>query len=262
MTIKLNLFSKSLPLAGASAALLTLVLACQGQPESNKRTNGKAGGDAEAATPSPSVSASPSASASPSPSPSPASTVSCEDQWKQYVAKFKVGAKLTYNGSAKYSVLLTPKTAPITRAEEVTASSDAAVERTVTVSSTDPEVSNILNLLQLTPKVKVAKEQFISVCGKAQNVGANSVAFMGATVQVLENKEQAVTVLGQSQTAHYLKLKTDAANITAFAINADVEVWISKDVPGLVLKQNTVLNNIPFTGAVTIIDELTAQSGF
>ena len=230
--------------------------------EATKRASpdkGAAGGANAGAAPS----SSPGPSASPSASPTPDTSAACEAQWTQHVAHFKVGGKLTYTATMNYTPILTTvaKTVPLTHTEEITASSDEQVVRLVTLSSADPEISTLLNIFKLVPKVPLKKADFLKMCAKSADVAANTVSFSGGNVQVVENRDDTITSQGQQVSAHYLKMKGDLANVTALGITADIQVWLSKDVPGLVLKQTSVLSNVPLTGTVTFNDDLSSSSG-
>lgn len=245
------------------ATLLTIsgLVACQGS-EATKRNNGdgsSAAGGANAAGAAPTA----TPEASPSPSTGPDTSASCEAQWQKHVAHFKVGGKLTYNATMTYTPILTKvaKTVPVSHSEEVTASSDGQVERVITLTSTDAEVSTLLNLFKLVPKVIVKKAEFLKMCVQAGDVAANTVAFSGGNAQVVENRDDTVTSLGQQVSARYLKLKGNITNVTIAGVTADIQVWLSKDVPGLVLKQTSVLSNVPLTGTVTFNDDLSSSTG-
>lgn len=239
---------------------MSVIVSCQGSDPTKRSNDGSAGaGGANAAAAGPSV----SPEANPSPSAAPQSSASCDVQWQQYVSHFKVGAKLTYSSSVTYTPVGTAvaKKVPAVHTEEVSISSDEQVVRLVTLTSTDPEVSTLLNVFKLVPKISLKKDAFLKLCDKASNIATNTVSFSGGNVQVLENRDEAITSQGQQVTAHYLKLKGDISNVPLLGVTSDIEVWMSKDIPGLVLRQTSVLANAPVIGTVTFNDELSGSSG-
>lgn len=221
-----------------------------------------ANGDADAAqnaqaTPVPS--ATPEGSASPS--SSPATSAECETQWQQHYTYFKAGGKLTYNATLAYTLLGVSKTVPVIHTEEILASSDAEVDRKITITSTDPTVTTLLSLIKLAPSFPTRKATFLATCVKSANVATNMIAISGANIQVLENRDDAITVGGQQKTLHYMKLKGDITNALFKGMTADVQVWLSKETAGLVLKQISLLSNLPLVGTATLTDELGSSTG-
>lgn len=253
-------FTTNTTLILAVILLINGLTACQGS-EATKRASGdgSAAGGANAAGAAPTA----TAEATPSQSPGPDTSASCDAQWQKHVGHFKVGSKLTYTASVTYKPLLAanPKTVPLVHTEEVTASSDEQIVRLITLSSTDAEVSTLLNLFKLSPNATLKKSDFLKMCAKSSDVAANTVTFSGGNVQVVENRDDTITSLGQQVSAHFLKLKGSLANVAIAGVTSDIQVWLSKDIPGLVLKQTSVLSNVPLTGTVTFNDELSSSTG-
>lgn len=225
-----------------------VVVSCQGS-EAPTRTDNNNSQNAGGMVPSPST--------SPTPSPSPTVLASsCDEQWQQHVAKFKVGSKLDYGAYITSSSPLMTQRVVILHSEEVIASSDAEVNRKVTISSSDVFVKSLLTLLQLPQNILLKKENFIALCQKSSDNAANTVTFSGANLKVIETRDDTVLVNGQQTAARFVKLNGSIGT----TVTADIQVWMSKDTSGLVLKQISLLSGVPLVSTATITDELTSSS--
>ncbi len=244
----------------ASLAIFGLIISCQG-PEAPKRKSGEdaavlRGRDPTEPTPTPAL----------NPSASPTAG-SCEEQWTQHIAHFKVGSKLIYNAYMTSSSIAQTQTNGSTNnilaqrytlihTEEVTASTDAEVTRKITISSTNSFVTALLAVMQLPQTITVKKESFISLCQKASNQSASTVTITDANIQVLESRDETFDLNGKQTPSRFTKLKGTVGT----TITADIQAWMSKDISGLVLKQITNLSGLPLGGTAVITDELSSST--
>ena len=243
----------------ASFAIFGLIISCQGS-EAPKRKSGEAAavvtsGDPTAPSPTPAL----------NPSASPTAG-SCEEQWTQHIAHFKVGSKLIYNTYMTSSSTAQTQTNgsssnisqryALTHTEEVTASSDAEVIRKITITSTNSFVTALLAVMQLPQTIAVKKDSYISLCQKASNQSASTVTITGTNLQVLESRDETLDLNGKQTPSLFTKLRgTVGATVTA-----DIQAWMSKDISGLVLKQVTNLSGLPLGSTAVITDELSSST--
>ena len=77
---------------------------------------------------------------------------------------------------------------------------------------------------------------------------------------MLDSRDESVTVPAGTFNTQYMKLD---ATVTASGsnIHALIDVWLSKDQPGLVVKQVANLSNVPVANQATFTDELQSKIG-
>ena len=186
--------------------------------------------------------------------------LSCSDQWALALKQQPVGAKFGYSGTLKLSSLGN-LALPYDRVEEVTASSDAAITRKITVSSTATSVVDVKSYLQRlgTNQLTLPKEKFIQSCSKA-NGQPVTVAGLGGDLTIGALKDQAIT-LKSGKTVSTKQVDIDVKNVTLGSYNvgsAKITTFISTLYPVLPLKQQLILNQIsePFLNGAILDEQL------
>jgi hypothetical protein len=177
----------------------------------------------------------------------------CEAQWVEHLKYFTKDRKLSY----KSSLSTLGQTFPITHEELILESSDAQVSRRVSISSTNSTASQLIGSIKIPDPIVVTKSAFISSCSSSKGVSQPTVAIGVNSLTLKETRAENVQINGASFAATYFLFEgTVEASGSAVAVSA--KVWGSAKRPGLILKQNIDLNNMPIVTKAIITDEYTA----
>jgi len=189
--------------------------------------------------------------------------LSCNDQWALAVKQQPLGQKFAYAGTIKLPSL-SGITVGYTRSEEVTASSDAAISRKISVTA-DPAVSSFFDAQSLlqklgTNQLTLTKEKFIQTCSKA-NGQPVAVTGLGGELVIGAFKDEMVSLKsGQTIATKHVDIDVKNVSLGNYSVtSARVGSNISAQYPVLPLKQQLILSDISeaFLKGATL-DELLA----
>lgn len=182
--------------------------------------------------------------------------LSCEEQWKQHAAIFKVGSDLAYMTTLAVQRPLAPDIAA-SHIETVLQSSTATVKREIAFSSDHPTGILVLTSISPAPEVTTTKDGFLSLCHATGGRAVHSVLYKLSRAKVLDIADVSVKVGAGTFPAYQMKIE-GALFINGKTVNVIADIWMAKNKPGLTVKEVIKIPAKVFTdhGSITISSQL------
>lgn len=231
----------------------TGVAAQQGSNLTSQQNQNASGGGGSIAT----------ATQKPVPSPTPdvrlkasPAEASCDVQWKQSEALFKVGADMAYMTNLSVQRPLAPDIAT-SHVETIEKSSSSAVVRDVAFSSDHPTGILVLSTLNAAPSITTSKDLFLSLCQATGGRALNSALFKMSRAKLLDIADETTKVGAGTFPSYHMKVEA-AMLINAKTVTVIADIWMAKSKIGLPIKEVIKIGPKVFAdhGSITINSQL------
>lgn len=182
--------------------------------------------------------------------------MSCEEQWKAHVGIFKSHSEMIYmTNMAVQRPLASDITT--THIETVHHSSSSKVEREVMFTSDHPTGTLVLTTISPPPSVAISRDTFLQSCTAAGGRAVGSVLFKMARLKLMDVVDDQVKVGAGTFPVYRMKLEAGLV-IGGKTVTSNVDVWMAKNKPGLIVKQNIKIPASAFAdhGSITMSTQL------
>ncbi|MCX6125853.1 MAG: hypothetical protein NTV34_14055 [Proteobacteria bacterium] len=175
---------------------------------------------------------------------------SCEEQWKQYLSDM---VYMTSMSSQK------PLAADIATShiETIKQSSTSAVMRDIAFTSDHPTGALLLTSLGIPTAVNLTRESYLTLCKAAGGRAAGSILFNISRLKLKDISDDRIKVGAGTYQVYKMKIEV-GVNLSGKTVSANMEIWMAKSRPGLVVKQNIKFpaSVFPEHGNITFTSQL------
>jgi hypothetical protein len=181
---------------------------------------------------------------------------SCDDQWKSYQKSFQGGSDMVYQTTMASDKPIASNI-ETSHFEIIKNSAVSRVLRDVVFSSDHPTGTLILTTMGISPSIEVNRGSFINQCNQALGRSVSSVLFRLDGTNLSEIRDEQVKV-GVGVYASFRMKGVFNVQIGKKSVRVASEVWMAKNKPGLVVKQNIRIpaNVFPEHGTIRISSQL------